>query len=64
MPNISCFCPDNCLFAEALNADGFAKGMLEKTFSGVMPLTETDDSLDTIKSFPAWYLTMGDSDVF
>jgi predicted acetyltransferase len=49
VPNISCFCPDNCLFSEALKADGFAKGMLEKTFSGVMPLTGIDDSLDIIR---------------
>lgn len=61
---LSCWCQDACLFSKVLRKEGFIKGEMERTYFGVRIFDKLDKSLEIVEHFPAWYLTMGNSDVF
>lgn len=62
--SLSCFCPDNSVWADVLREEGFHRSWLEAAYFGVAPLGKPDRSLAITEDFSAWYLTMGDCDVY
>lgn len=59
-----CWCQDGCPFSKVLRREGFIKSEMGGTYFGVKIFDQQDESLRIIEHLPAWYLTMGDSDVF
>jgi len=62
--NISCWCQDNSFYAHILEAEGFSRKEMEGTYFGIKILDGRSDLLKSVESFPNWFLSMGDSDVF
>ena len=61
--NISCWVPAGSFYDSILKEEGFIRIESESYF-GVKIFDERDIQYRGVKHFPAWYLTMGDSDVF
>ncbi len=61
--DVSCWIPQNSFYADVLKEEGFVRKETD-TYFGVRSFSEDDILIESIGRLSAWYITMGDSDVF